>query len=110
MAKKKKTMTVELIGYEVTGWAQVSLWGGGTGEITMDKTFLPEKHFSKDNVLRCVNDGGFGVESIDFADVIVEEVYENGARGKDIRFETGSTSSRKLFLGWRHLREIGAIK
>lgn len=110
MKNKVKTITATLVGYEIAGEARVSLWGGGEGTMVMDKEFLPLEHFSKDNALRCVNDGGFGVESIDGARVEITEVYDNGGYGKVIEFYTESESSRELFLGWKHLREIGAIK
>lgn len=110
MKKKTKKITVALVGYDVVGTATLNLWGGGTGEIEMDRTRLAPEHFSKDNVLRCVNDAGFGCQSIERAEITVRERYDNCGFGKEITFEADSDYSRSLFLGWRHLREIGAIK
>ena len=110
MKKKIKTMTSTLIGYDVEGEATLSMWGGGEGTINMKKTRLPVEHFSKDNAIRCVNDHGFGCESIESARIEVTERFSNGGYGKCIEFETDSKNSRSLFLGWRHLRDIGAIK
>ena len=107
---KTKTITVSLVGYQIDGVATVHPWGGGRGTIQMKSHFLKPEHFSKDNVLRCVNDGGFGVESIESAEISVTEVYDNGGTGKGIEFVADSDYSRELFLGWNHLREIGAIK
>jgi hypothetical protein len=106
--KKTKTMRTTLIGYDVSGTAMVTPWGGGDGEIEMKTTFLPAKFLSKDNVLRCVNDNGFGVQSINGAWVMVTEVYDNGGRGKTIDFETNSRHSQKLFDDRKHLDKIGA--
>lgn len=66
-----KNLTLDLTGYTVRGLADVSLWGGGEGNIEM-KPFnvksikeIPEK----------LNDGGFGVEKINGAIVDVYRDY-----------------------------------
>lgn len=104
------TVTKTLVGYAVEGDADVQLWGGGEGGIGMKKCFLPVEHFSKDNVLRCVNDNGFGVEAIVGAQVFVTELYDDGTNGKSLEFYTESPNSRSLFLGWKHLNTLKGVR
>ena len=106
MRKNIKEKVVRLIGYSIGGEAVLDMWGGGQGTIEIEKEFLPVKHFSKDNALRCVNDNGFGCERIVRADVYIEEKYDDGGRGKIIWIEADSDYSRSLFLGWKHLNAL----
>jgi hypothetical protein len=108
--KKEKTRTAVVIGYDVVGMARINLWGGGAGDIEMSRTRIEPGHVTKDNVLRCVNDGGFGCESIQSACVYVVERLDDGGFGKEIEIEADSDYSRSLFLGWQHLQKIGAVK
>ena len=111
MGKLIKTKTVELVGYRITGEVRVNMWGGGRGRIDMEQMFLEVKHFSKDNIMRCVNDHGFGVESIYEAWICIDEIYESGAIGKSIELlEVKDEYNTSLFNGWKHLRSIGVMK
>lgn len=78
----KKKITSVLIGIMVRGTSEINLWGGGTGEMDMEETFIPADKVSKDNIMRCVNDGQFGCESIESAYVSIYAVYksESGAK------------------------------
>ncbi len=112
--QKEIVTTSKLIGIEITGIAILNMWGGGSGEIEMEKYFLPLEHITKDNIIRCVNDNGFGCESIESATIDIELVYkDNNSYRKiyepDRTIELGKIH-RPLFNGWAHLRQIGAIK
>ena len=107
------TKTFDLAYFEIDGTALLNLWGGGQGEIDMEQYRLPAEHFSKDNVLRCVNDHGFGCESIAAAVIEVTPVY----KAEDGQRQYGDTKTLRAepihsdrFLGWSHLRKIGAIE
>jgi len=102
-----KTKTITQVGIVVSGEASLNLWGGGRGEITMDKIFIPNDKITKDNILRCVNDGGFGCESIKKAFVIISIKYDNGCTEFDREFIVDHPLHTRLFLGWKVLREQG---
>lgn len=106
----KTTKQINLIGIEVCGISTISLWGGGAGQTDMYKTFLPLKFATKDNILRCVNDGGFGCEAITEAEIDIYSVWDNGSKEFERTLFADARPHRNLFLGWRYLREIGAIK
>lgn len=72
----KKTVTLKMIGYWITGIADLTMWGGGNGCIEM-KPF-ETKSRSKKALLAGINDNGFGVQSINGAICDIYELYENG--------------------------------
>jgi len=118
MALKKKLQkryseSFDLIGFEITGQSLLNLWGGGQGTMDMEEYFIPVKHFTKDNMLRCVNDNGMGCESIESADILVLPVYKGATSNRkqygNSREFTASRIHNDRFLGWSHLRKIGAI-
>lgn len=96
-------------GIIVSGVATLSLWGGGSGTINMEPYFLPNEHISKDNILRCVNDGGFGCESIDSAEIDIWVKYDNGSKEIERTLFADSPIHTKLFLGWAELRKQGVV-
>ena len=109
----KEDITMKYVGIKIDGNAILNLWGGGQGSIEMETYFLEKKFISKDNILRCVNDNGFGCESIDSASISIWDVYRS-ACGEEITnynrcIESNGVQSEK-YLGWNHLRKIGAIK
>jgi len=73
---KKKTVTLKQVGYRCSGTAIINCWGGGQGEITMDKWDTTNK--SRKSIVKGVNDGQFGCESIESAIVYIDTLYENG--------------------------------
>ena len=101
----KKQVTLTLTGFTITGEATLEMWGGGQGTIQIRETFLEKELFSKDNILRCVNDNGFGCQGISKADIYVYRVYSTGYREYDRTISTSSKHHTKLFLGWRSLDE-----
>lgn len=64
-----REVTLKQIGYVVSGTATINLWGGGKGDIDMKPTRITE--LTTENVLRAINDNGFGCESFDSADVVI---------------------------------------
>jgi hypothetical protein len=99
--------TITQTGIIVSGTATLSLWGGGGGPIAMEDYFLPNEHISKDNILRCVNDGGFGCESIDSAEIDIYIKYNNGSTEYERTLFVDHPIHTKLFLGWDELRKQG---
>ena len=71
-----KEVTLKRIGRRCKGTALLNLWGGGQGEITMDE-WDTEKG-DRESIVKGVNDGQFGCESIESAKVEVFDLYENG--------------------------------
>ena len=102
-----KTKTIKQIGIIVNGTATLNLWGGGTGIIEMESYFLPNDKITKDNILHCVNDNGFGCESISHAEIDISIKYDNGSVEYDRTIETGLKQHISLFLGWSKLRDKG---
>lgn len=80
---KPKKKTIRQTGYTIRGNATINCWGGGRGQIEMDKTFIPFKKLNKDNLLGCINDGRFGCQSIENAEVEVYIKYDNGSEEYD---------------------------
>lgn len=75
MRRKK---TIYQTGITINGTALINLWGGGQVEVIMDEKYIPNEKISKENILRCINDGKFGCESIESADVDIYITYEQG--------------------------------
>jgi hypothetical protein len=98
--------TVRATGIIVTGTARLCLWGGGEGSVQMEPRFLPFEHSSEDNILRCVNDNGFGCESVKSAEVKVSLLFDDGSVDPEGEISAGPERAA-LFNGWRHLQEIG---
>jgi len=73
-----KTVTLEQVGWRITGHAIVTLWNGGQGRIAMNETFIPFGQMTRDNLHRSINDGRFGCESIESAEVAILDAFENG--------------------------------
>lgn len=105
-----KTKTVHLTGIEIRGEAVLNLWGGGQGSIEIEPYFLPLQHATKDNILRCVNDNGFGCESIEQADIDIYSVYSDRATSFERTLVANSPVHKKLFLGWQHLNTLKGVK
>jgi len=70
-----KTVTLKHIGYRCSGTAMLNLWGGGQASIDMDS--WDTKKADRDSVVKGVNDGQFGCESIESAKVDIFDLYEN---------------------------------
>ncbi len=102
-----KTKQINQIGIVIGGIATLEMWGGGTGEIEMKQYFLPLDKITPKNILRCVNDNGFGCQSIPTADIDIYIKYDNGSKEYDRTIYVDNTLHTEYFLGWRELREQG---
>ena len=71
-----KKVTLKLVGYRCSGTAILNLWGGGQGTMEMDS--WDTKKGDRDSIVKGINDGQMGCESIESAEVAVYELYENG--------------------------------
>lgn len=71
-----RTIELKQVGYRVKGEVELNLWGGGTGSITMQPTDIEE--LTTENVIRSINDNGFGCESFAGAEVDIYILYERG--------------------------------
>ena len=76
-------VTLKQTGYTIQGESVVNAWGGGQGIMQMDENFIPLDSLTVNALLGCVNDGRFGVESIESADLDVYMQYENGYKEFD---------------------------
>lgn len=70
-----RTITLNQIGYLVEGVTTLNLWGGGTGDIRMKPIEI--KELNTVEVLKAINDNGFGCESYDSACVDIYRLYED---------------------------------
>ncbi len=102
-----KQKTIKQIGIVVKGEAVIVLWGGGKGTVKMDRTFIPNGKITHTNIMRCVNDGGFGCESIESASIEIQIKYDNGSTEFERDIELDHPIQRKHFLGWAELAKIG---
>ena len=102
----KRELNLKLTGITVSGTATLNLWGGGSGTIEMQPYTLPIDKATKDNILRCVNDNGFGCESIGSAEIDIQYNYEGTKKYERTLFVSHPIHS-KLFLGWQELRKQG---
>ena len=73
--KEKKEITLKHIGYHCQGIAMLNFWGGGQAPYHMDKWRTQTK--DRKTIAEGVNDGRFGCESIESADVLVYDLYED---------------------------------
>lgn len=87
----KKEITLEMTGWVIKGTCAVSLWGGGDGSTNMRPSFIPIGKMTKANLIGAVNDGGFGVQSID--EVLMDIYSSYGCNQEVQRYE------RTIFLG-----------
>ena len=73
-----RTVILKQTGYEVSGVATIHLWSGRDTKVEMNKSSVPLGKITKDTLLKCINDGGFGCECILSATVYIWDVFENG--------------------------------
>lgn len=93
-----KQVTLNQIEIKVEGEVTLKLWGGGTGTINMKPFILKGKEVTKDNILGCINDGGFGCESITNAWIDIYDLYENGYKEFNRSIFTDCKHHTNLFL------------
>lgn len=103
----KKTLTITQIGFVISGSATIYMWGGGKGVIEMEKYYLPYDKCTPKNILRCVNDNGFGCETIESAEIDISIKFNNG----NVLYDRSITADHKIhtqyFLGWKELAKQG---
>jgi hypothetical protein len=73
----KKQVCLKHKGYSIQGTATIRCWDGYVGEIKMDSTFIPDGKLTKENILKSINDGRFGCESILKAKIVIYDVFDN---------------------------------
>ncbi len=95
---KGRQVLLKQVGYVINGTAHINHWGGGTNMVEMDPTTILLGKLTKDNLLRCINDGRFGVESINQAALRIDDLYEGGYTeyNREI-FVVGRPYRQKLF-------------
>ena len=71
-----RTIELKQIGYRVKGEVELNLWCGGTGSTIIRPTDIEE--LTTENVIRSINDNGFGCESYAGAEVDIYVLYERG--------------------------------
>ena len=80
-----KSLPVYLDHYIVEGVVWITLWSGEEGHLNMTPTVTSE--LTRDKALEAVNDGGYGCESIDEAEVAICAIYKS-----DVQNSYGSIS------------------
>jgi len=81
---EKKTLTLDFIGYRITGVADVTPWGGGNACIQMNPVLTD--NISKKSLLENLNDAQFGVESINGGICHISEVYADEQGNKLFKY------------------------
>ena len=104
-----RSKTIYMVGVRILGTSLLNLWGGGQGSIEMDARDLNLKFATKDNILRCVNDGGFGCEGIERAELDIYAIYDNGSSAYIRTIYSDTKIHQPLYLGCEHLRNVGAL-
>lgn len=102
-----KTKTFEQIGWIIRGTAKLKHWGGGEGFVRMDEVKIPLNKLTPKNILRCVNDGGFGCEAITEAEIDIYVDYGGGVDEFERTMHVCHPIHAKYFLGWRELEAQG---
>jgi len=74
----REEITLKRKGIRVKGTAYLKEWGGGKGNIEMDTVDLIGGKITKERILKCINDAGFGCEEITGAYIDIYELYEDG--------------------------------
>lgn len=95
----KDRVTLEHTGYRIEGYATINMWGGGQGIIEMTSTTFSKEHLSKDNVLGCINDGEFGCESVECAEIEIYRVYGRSYSEYDRSLHANSMQCRLAHRG-----------
>ncbi len=72
--QKMKTIKIKQVGYRIHGIAILTDWYGQRGYIEMTSYDL--KKLTEKEIREGLNDAGFGCQSIDGADLIINELYE----------------------------------
>lgn len=73
----ERKITLKQVGWKIKGIATINYWGGGQGKIEMDSSTIIG-NLTKDKLIACINDGQFGCESIDSAEVDIYALYTRG--------------------------------
>lgn len=73
-----KKLTLEHVGFKITGMATILLWDGGVGDIQMDPFFIPDDKFSHTNIKRSINDAGYRCKAVLSARVHIYDQYAIG--------------------------------
>lgn len=79
---KAKTVTLKQVGWRCKGEVLMNHWGGGQGHYVMDSWDILLKDCENEEqrealIIAGINDGRFGCESIEEAEVHLYELYEN---------------------------------
>jgi hypothetical protein len=75
-----KTKTLKLIGYYITGTADLTLWGGGNASIDMKPIKVDKLPEDLQELKSELNDNGFGVQEINGAIIDIYEYYEHDVK------------------------------
>lgn len=103
-----RTKTIKQVGIIVKGTSTLVDWGNSViGDIEMKPYFLPNDKITPKNILRCVNDNGFGCMSIASAEIDIYIKYDNGSEEMERTLYADSEIHSRYFLGWRELRKQG---
>ena len=102
-----KQKTIKQTGFIISGYSTLNCWGGGNGTVEMESYFLPFEKTTPKNILRCVNDNGFGCKSIESAQIDIYIKYDNGCIEFNRSLFIDNPVHSQFFLGWSDLRKQG---
>jgi len=91
---------LDLVGYEICGVAKITTWYGHKGEIEMNcQQLIGKDRITKDDIIPCINDAGFGAQSIDGAHVSIYALYG------DMRKEPSLVNHARKFVSSIEIKE-----
>lgn len=99
---KMKELSLDHRGYTISGVVQVKLWGGCTGSLAMKDTFIPADQLSHNAIKHCINDNGFGCESILEAEITIFDTY--GVQALQVINRVMTLNSKQCFDGIRGIK------
>ena len=99
----KRTKKITQVGFILKGNVTLNFWGGGEGTIVMKDLKLTYETMTPKNILRCVNDNGFGCENIASAEIDIYIWYNNGSTEYERTIFVDHPIHIQYFNQWREL-------
>lgn len=104
---KMKELILDHRGYTISGVVEVEYWGGTTGWLPMDVSFIPSHELTHNEIKRRVNDGGFGCKNILGAEVTISDTY--GDQHVEVINRVVTLNSKQCFYGTRGIKRKPAV-
>ena len=104
---KMKELTLDHRGYTISGVVQVKVWGGNEAWFMMKDSFIPGDQLSHNAIKHCINDDGFGCESILKAEIDIFDTY--GDLHVQVLNRSITLNSKQCFYGTRGIKRDTSV-